>query len=344
MNRRQYLAAVGVSCTAAVSGCSGGDGQSNQNGETDSGDGQTGGTTTSSADVPTVEVGTAGGGSTGVLMDIAVGEGLDKENGVNVKRVEGSPPKTFQLLANKGVKVSMFGVAAAATAQKEGKNISIFGPWLKNHNSLMVQPDAEIESWHDLKGKRLGILPPSSAQYNAAQVRVSQLDGLRLTEDFDLRTGGPGAIHALNKKDDVDAHLGFIPVSVKALVSETFREIEYFPPKLKELFGRNLHYVGAAAWDGWLEKNPDSARAIRKALIDAATLLNEEPVKTLGKYQSSSGYENEEQVKFAAKRTPAVYPTKWSDEQRSNIEDQLGKMKELGAISKDAPVDVTANI
>lgn len=340
MDRRQYLTVVGSSCTATIAGCSGGGNDAKQS----DGDGQTSGTTTSSKQLPTVRLGTAGGGSTGILADVAVGEGLDKEHGVNIERVEGSPPKVFQLLANKAVNVAMFGVAAAATARKEGKKISIFGPWLQNHNSLMVLPDSEVEGWQDLKGKRIGILPPSSAQFNAAQVRVSQVNGLRLTEDFDLRTGGPGAIHAFNKKGEVAAHLGFIPVSVRALVNNTFREVEYFPPVLKELFGRNLHYVGAAGWDDWIENNTEKARAIRSALMGAANLLNKEPETYLSKYRSSSGYKNAEQVKFAAKRTPEIYPTKWNDQQRTYIRNQLKTMKDLGAISKDAPVDVMANI
>jgi ABC-type nitrate/sulfonate/bicarbonate transport system substrate-binding protein len=353
MHRREYLSAVGATTAVALAGCAGtgsssndSNGGSNDNDESSDDGGSTsngGGATTTTAELPEVEVGAAGGGSTGVLLEIAVGEEFDINHGVDISPVRAAPPQVFQQIANHAVEVAMFGVQATAAARREGKNISIYGPWLANHNSLVVLPDSEVESWEDLRGERIGILPPSSAQYNHAQIRVSQL-GMDLEDDFDLRTGGPGAIHSLNKKGETAAHLGFVPPSVNALVNEEFREVEYFPEILTEAFGRNLHYTGLAGWDGFLNENRDAAIGIRNALLDAANLLNEQPQEILSTYRESSGYQSQAEVEFAADRTPPLYPTEWNDDARADIIDQLKRSKELGAIAEDAPTEVVANI
>ena len=143
-----------------------------------------------------------------------------------------------------------------------------------------------------------------------------------LADEFDLRTGNPGAVHSLGEQGEVAAHFGFIPPSVKALVGGSMREIEYLPDAFQAELGRNPHYVGLAAWDGFIEENTDAALNIRHALRDAAQLLNDRPEEMLNSYRDASGYETDEEVQFAVDRTPSIYPTEWGDQGREGVRDQ----------------------
>lgn len=338
MKRRQYLTAVGTGATMTFAGCAGA-------GDGDDGGDQNGGATATQAEPPTVKVGAAGSGSTGVLTEVTVGEELDLENGVNIEPQRAAPPQVFQQIANRGVEVAMFGIQATAAARAEGREISIYGPWLANHNSLVVLADSDFESWEDLRGERIGILPPSSAQHHHARIRVSLMDDWGpLAEEFDLRTGNPGAIHSLNEQGEVSAHFGFIPPSVAALVSGTFREIEYLPDAFERDWGHNPHYVGLAAWDEFIDANTDTAINIRHALQDAAQLLNDDPATYLRRYRDVSGYSSDEEVEFAVDRTPSIYPTEWGDQGRENVREQLRRSRDLGALPEDAPTDVIADV
>lgn len=276
-------------------------------------------------------------------MEIALGEGLDEEHGVEIETKRASAAKVEQLLVNKAVNVAYASPQGAARANNEGRNIRIYGPWLADHNSLMVRQDSDISSFEDITGKRLGILSSQSGQYNHTALRLAKA-GMSLTDDFDLRHGSPGAVHAFDAKKEVAAHMHFIPVTVKTLQEDKFREVEYLPKTLEEMFGRNLHFVCLAAYQNFLDENPKAAKGIRKALIDAAKLVSEDPEKYLKRYKDVVGYENEEQIKIAAKRTPPIYPDAWGDEQRNNITDQLQQSKELGVLAKDAPTDIIADI
>jgi ABC-type nitrate/sulfonate/bicarbonate transport system substrate-binding protein len=341
-HRREFLKATTAVGIAGLAGCVGGDG----GGDGDDGDGGTvTGTPTPTAtpEPVSIEVGTASSGSTGVLMEVALGEELDIENGIDIEPQRAAAPQVEQILVNRGVEVAYMSANGTAKSRAEGREISIFGPWLADHNSLMVLPDSEVESWEDLLGESVGTLPEQTGTFNHTSLRLAA-EGMSFTEDFDLRKGSPGSIHSLNARGDIAAHMHFIPVTVKNLEEGNFREVEYLPDKLNELFGRNLHFVSLAAYDSFIDENSEVARGIRQTILDAAELLNNEPSKYLSRYRDVSGYETDAQVEFAAERTPSIYPTEWDDEARSNIKDQVQRGKDLGILPEDVPTDVVADL
>lgn len=323
MQRRDFLATAGLGATIGLAGCSGSV--------------PGGGSTT------TVSVGSASSGSTGLLMEVLLSEGLDEEYGIEIEPERAPAPEVTQLLVNEAVDVAYSSPQGAANANLQGRDIRIYGPWLADHNSLMVLPDSDIGGWEDLMGQRVGTLPEASGMFNHAAIRLAAED-MDFNEDFDLRKGNPGAIHSFNQNQEVAAHLHFPPVSIKAMQQQSFQEIEFLPNKLEELFGRNLHFVSLAAYQDFLDNNTEAAQAVRSALLDAAQLVNDDPETYISQNQDFTGFENDEQVQLASERAPAMYPTEWNDEARNNIVDQLEKSKELGTIPEDAPTDVIGNV
>lgn len=323
MQRRQFLATAGLGATVGVAGCTGG--------------------VPGTGDTTTVSVGSASGGSTGLLMEVLLDEGLDEEHGIEIEPERAPAPEVTQLLVNEAVDVAYSSPQGAANANIQGRNIRIYGPWLADHNSLMVLPDSDVEGWEDLLGERIGILPEASGTYNHAAMRLAAED-MNITEDFDLRKGNPGAIHSFNQNQEVAAHFHFPPVSIKSMEEGSFREVEFLPDKLEELFGRNMHFVSLAAYEEFLNDNSEAAQSVRSALLDAAQLIHDDAETYISQHQDFTGFENDEQVKLAAERAPAMYPNEWNDEARDNIVDQLEKSKELGTIPDDAPTDIISDI
>ena len=288
-------------------------------------------------------VGSASAGSTGLLMEVVLSEGLDEEHGITIETERAPAPQVTQLLVNEAVDIAYASPQGAANANRQGRNIAIFGPWLADHNSLMTQPDSDVQGWEDLQGQRLGILPEASGTYNHVALLLAEA-GMSLTEDFNLRTGNPGAIHSFNQQGEVAAHLHFPPTSIKSIESGAFREVLFLPDQLQELYGRNLHFVSLAAYDDYLSNNQETARAVRSALLDAATLIHEDASSHISNHQEFTGFENDQQVQMAAERAPAMYPSEWTDEDRNNITSQLERSKEVGIIPSDAPVDVVSDV
>ena len=124
----------------------------------------------------------------------------------------------------------------------------------------------------------------------------------------------------------------------------SFREVEFLPNKLEELFGRNMHFVSLAAYQDFLDNNTETARAVRSALLDAAQIIHDDAAGQISQHQDFTGFENDEQVQMAADRAPAMYPVEWNDESRNNITDQIEQSKDLGTVPEDAPTDIIGDI
>lgn len=324
IRRRNYLKASGSLVGAGiVAGCIGDD-------EDD--------------DSTTVNLASAAAGSTGVLTEVATGEGLDQDNGINLELDLGAPDRVHTLVVGGAVDAGFLAPQGAAMARHEGEaEVSIFGPWLAHHNSVMTLPDEPYESWDDLRGERVGILPPPSGSWNHTKLLLAARD-VDMEEEYDMRTGSPGSIHSLDAESDVAAHIHFPPVSVTAQLQDEFREVAFQPDLLEDEFGRNLHFVMLAAQQEWIDENPDLAQAVRRTIMDAQELVIDDPVAIYDEYREESGFETDEEIELAAEITPPIYPNEWDDGTRADVRDQLEQSRELGIIPEGAPVDVTADI
>jgi len=323
MDRRKYLQTVSAIGAAAVAGCSGQPGSSNNQ-------------------LTTVNLGTAGGGSTGVLAEIITNEGIDEEYGISLDLQTSPPPQVQQLVINKGVDFGFLGPKAAAEARLEGRNVSIFGSWLGFHNSLMAS-DPDIESWDDLVGERIGMVPSVSQTYVITASIAAEM-GYDFEEDFDLRTGNPNALHSFDANGDVAAHIHFLPPNIRAMDNDEMNEVYFLPDLAQEEFGRQFHLVALAAYQETIEEDVERARKLRQVISEGQRLLNENPEKWLSEYSDTAGYDNEEQIQLAVDRTSTIYPQGWDDDTKAEIRQNIELFKQYGYIAEDAPTDIFAGI
>jgi ABC-type nitrate/sulfonate/bicarbonate transport system substrate-binding protein len=323
MHRRQFLEAVGVSASVGLAGCLGD--------VTESG-------------LTTVEVSAASAGSSGVLMDLIEGEELDAEYDLNFEVTRAAPAEVAQLVVNRGVDVGHAAPTQAAGANRQGNNIRLFGPWLANHTSLLVQPDSSYESWEDLRGESLATLPEPTASYYHTTLRLSHL-GITLEEAYDVQQAGTQSIHSQFNRGEVEAYIIFPPLLINQLASDAGREVERLPSAFEEIYGSNLHFQNLAAYDEWIQNNEDTARRVKDVFVEASEMMSEDPVSYLrADYTETAAYETDEEYELAGERTPAIYPGTWAEDDRQQIEDQIEELKELGHLNSDSPSDVTVSL
>lgn len=322
--RRTYLKTVSAGSVLGLAGCLGISGGGGSNGDND---------------FTTVSVGTTETGSLGVLSKIIKDREIDKEHGIKFDVQAAAPPDAMQLLQNEAVDTSIFSPQGAAIANTEGSDIRLFGPGLANHISLMTTTENDgISGWGDLTGDTVGVMPSPSGMWNHTLLLLAEM-GLDHEEDFDIRTGAPGAIHGFNAKSDVRAHAHFIPVTITAREAGDMRQVTFYPDKFEEIYGHNLQFVPFASRQGWLDENPDAARAARDTMIDAQQLFIDNPRTILNEYQDVAGFENEAQIDIAVDLMPSVYSGQWGQEAVDNVVQQLERSKELGLIPSDAPTE-----
>lgn len=323
--RRTYLKTLGAGSTVAVAGCIGGGGD------------DSGGDTNS--DLTTVSVGTTETGSLGILSEIIKDRSIDNDHGVEFDIQPAAPPDAMQLLQNEAVDTSIFSPQGAAIANTEGSDIRLFGPGLSNHISLMTTSENDdISGWEDLTGETVASMPAPSGMWNHTRLLLAEM-GLDHEEDFDFRTGAPGAIHGFNARGDVSAHAHFVPVTITAQESGDMRQVTFYPDRFEEIYGHNLEFVPFASHQSWLDENPETARAARDTMIEAQQLFIDDPATILDEYQDVAGFENQAQIDLAADLMPAVYSGEWGQSAVDNIVEQLERSKELGLIPSDAPTE-----
>lgn len=333
MRRRRFLKTVGAGTAIGIAGCTGT--QNNGN----NGDGQT-----ESEDLPVVNIGAASAGSTGVLMDMILGEGLDRKHDLVFEPTRAGPSEVSQLVVNGGVDVGHQAPFQAASARMEGNNVSLFGPWLGNHTSLIVQPDSEYESWEDLQGESIAGLPEPTASYYHTTLRLSHL-GMKFEEDFTVEQAGSQAMHSFFERGDVEAHVHFPPVMIPLLADGEIREIELLPNAFDDIYGNNLHFQNLSAYDDWLESNPDIAKRVQDVFIEAAEKMTQSPLDYLrADYTGTAAYKTDAHFELAAERTKSIYMSTWGEDDKQQIADQINELKDLGHLSQDMPSDVTYSL
>lgn len=323
MRRRSFVQIAGASIGAGLAGCS---------------------SSGSSGGEDTVKIGAASSGSTGVLMDVILGEGLDDEHDITIEPTRAGPSEVPQLVVNGGVDVGHLSPVQAAEANHQGNEIRLFGPWLANHTSLLVKPDSPYDTWEDLQGERIGTLPEPTGTYYHTTLRLAHMD-IEFEEAYQVEQAGTQTIHSYFQRGDVDAYVFFPPVLIPTLADNEAREIERLSNGFQDIYGDNLHFQNLGAYNDWIQNNEEMAQTVQEIFTEASQMLADDPVSYLQQdYTDTANYESDEHYELAADRTPDIYPGTWEDEDRQNIEDQIADLKDFGQLDEQVPSDVTESL
>jgi NitT/TauT family transport system substrate-binding protein len=283
-------------------------------------------------------------GTAGSVRDSIVDKlGLEKKYRLALDRKAGGGPGAGQEQLLTGVlDIYAFGPLGATEVNTSGHDVVIVGPSLWNHGNWIVPTESPYQTIHDLKGKRVGVQPPSSDTYRAAALAAA-VNGIRFDKEYKLFVGQPIANLALYERGDLDAIIAIEPNATRLVAPGKNRQLVSVGQLWQQGTGEQdpLFLNGTAVRRDWLAKNRETAKAFVDLTLDAWAAIKADPTLP-GQYHQDYGIEDDEKAAIALlpQRLIPVYADRWDDTVFRNIEKQIDVAIEAGILKKraDKPV------
>jgi len=283
-------------------------------------------------------------GTAGAVRDSIVDRfGLAKKHNLELDRKAGGGPGAGQDQLLTGVlDIYAFGPLGATEVNTSGHDVVIVGPSLWNHGNWIVPTDSPYQTIDDLKGRKVGVQPPSSDTYRAAALAAA-VNGIDFAKEFQLFVGQPIANLALYERGDLDAIIAIEPNATRLVAPGKNRQLA----SVSELWQKGtgdtspLFLNGTAVRRDWLEKNRETARAYVALTLDAWAAVKQDPTLP-AQYHADYGIEDGEKaaIELLPSRIIPVYADRWDDSVFANMEKQIDVAIEAGILKKraDKPV------
>lgn len=200
---------------------------------------------------------------------VAEQKGLFAAEGISIKRLDfkGGGP-AVQALASGSLDLCICAADHAVRLQQRGLGGTVLVALAEHHSyAVMALASSKDDSLASLKGKKIGITSAGSLTDNTLRYAIKQA-GMDPDRDFQIiGIGLGGAMRAALQSDAVAAGL-FTTPDIQANFADAgkYKIIEDF---------RTMPYpaLDLVAVDGWLKKNPDTAKAVARAVVKALKLI-----------------------------------------------------------------------
>ncbi len=301
-------------------------------------------------ELPVVNLSALSGGLTGVALKVIEENGIDEENGFDGEFFYNDPAASGQFFLQRNSDVAFdFDAIGAAIARTEGLEVSVFYPLLNNNNCIVVREGAEYESPEELIGVNVGHFGADSGTTTSFTIVLSALYGFNLLEEYTLVEAGPPALVELLQDEQVEAIFNFVPHYSRAII-QVPAECMFGPlhSVVQDLPGEAFSHLSAmAAYDDWLDENPDLAAAVMNAWDDAYEWILEDPTRiTEEPYRTLLGQDNEEVLALVAQQVTEIplFTNDWSPEVQSSVEAWIDLAAELNVLIEENPGGVVRSV
>ncbi len=162
---------------------------------------------------------------------------------------------------------------------EQGQKVQIFGVTTGPTTYILVPSDSSIRDVPDLKGKKLGAIPGSSA-FQEMNAYTRQLYSLDLTKDVALVTGmTPPDLATLIGKGEIDAAVVWHPVVDSLLATRKFRVLTDQDTLWRQSTKRPGEPVMVLylTSPGFARKHPEALRDINDAQREAVEIWHTRP-------------------------------------------------------------------
>lgn len=301
-------------------------------------------------ELPVVRLSALSGGLTGVALTVIEENGFDEANGFQGEFFYNDPDASGQFFLQRNSDVAFdFDAIGAAIARSEDLDLSVFYPILNNNNCIVVKEDATYQSPEDLVGLKVGHFGADSGTTTSFTIIIKALFGFNLLEDYELVETGPPALVELLKDDEVEAIFDFVPHATRAIVQVPGRCM--FGP-VAQVTGQlpggvNSHLSEMAAYNDWLDENPDLAQAVMAAWDDAYAWLTEDPTRiTEDPYRSLLGQDDPAVLAAVAEAVTAIplFTNDWSAEVQAGVEAWVDLAAAQGVLIEENPGGVVRSV
>ena len=281
-------------------------------------------TTAPPGELPVVRLSALSGGLTGVALTVIEENGFDQANGFDGEFFFNDPDASGQFFLQRNSDIAFdYDAIGAAIARQEGLNISVFYPVLTNNNCILVREGATYQSPEDLIGLNVGHFGADSGTTTSMTIYLSEMFGFNLLEDYTLVETGPPALVELLRDEEVEAIFNFVPHSSRAIV-QVPATCMFGPLSSVELPGNAISHLSMmAAYEDWLDENPDLALAVAAAWDDAYAWLTEDPSRvTQEPYRSLLGQDDQAVLDLIAQQVTelGLFTNEWTSEVQSGAE------------------------
>jgi NitT/TauT family transport system substrate-binding protein len=307
-------------------------------------------TTTSGApaELPVVKISALNGGLTGVAAQIVQENGFDVDNGFQGEFFYNDPDASGQFFLQRESDVAFdFDAIGAAIARNEDLNVSVFYPILNNNNCILVKEDAPYQSPEELIGELVGHFGADSGTTTSFTIVLQALFDFNLLEEYNLVETGPPALVELLQDDEVEAIFDFVPHSSRAMVQAGARCM--FGPLVDvEIPGNAFsHLSQMAAYEDWLDENPDLARAVTAAWDDALAWILEDTTRiTEEPYRTTLGQDDPAVLELIAQQVNGIplFTNDWSAEVQAQTEAWINLAADQDVLIEENPGGVVVDI
>lgn len=327
--RRWHLVSLTIALMAVVAvGCGGDDG--------DDGAGAEGG------ELPVVRFQGLPADPAAIPLLVMQEEGLDEENGFRAEFVEVDPDAAANTLLIGESDIAMEQDAVTMTlAQQEGQEGVVFWPVLNTMMNVVVPEDSNAQTPQDLEGQTVGHFGVDSGTTSTIALMLSELEGIDVFNDYDLREAGPAALPQLLNQGEVDAIFDYEPLALRAVLETPGRYL--FEPA--EAWGERTggwspYLTNLAARVDWLEENEDLALSAKEAWVEAVEVIEESEYEIFAEepYREFLALRNDEEldafIDYCAELP--CFLNSWTEEDIGQLNDWLDLMAE-NEVLIDAP-------
>ena len=152
----------------------------------------------------------------------------------------------------------------------------VFFPYSNAVGGMVVSPESGIESFEDLRGKRLGIAGgPVDKSWLIYRAYIKQQHGFDLADVVDAKFAAPPLLNKLMGQGELDAVITFWKFGAK-LVASGARPLPSIPEVLPALgVNTNMPLLGWVFHEDWAAENPKLAEGLLSASYAAKKVLAE---------------------------------------------------------------------
>ena len=272
VSRRSFTkaaASIGAASTVGLSGCLGGDED-----------------TEGSLELLTPE------GNLNIMHFLAgTDEGFWADEGVDFSPEVAAYGRFVNALPDGGNDVGLLEYNNLAGYVEEGEELVLFGPCITQINSIFVPVDSDIEDVEDLRDIRFGHPGWSTGTGTYTQAMIWEQHGFDIREENDDIESDPSTLYDLMvEQDEVDAMLQFTGQTVRGLANDdevrpvynAWEEWETetgFPPLITPW----------CAQRGWLEENPETALSLLAGWSSAQEHIETNAESVVNEYGQLAG-------------------------------------------------------
>jgi NitT/TauT family transport system substrate-binding protein len=190
-------------------------------------------------------------------------QGFLDQFGLRADKLESlSPANLHLMIAEREVDIGFAGFTTMATARGQGKDVIVIDGVFSPVNMVFVNPDSDIQTLSDLRGRKLGIFGgPGSTTFTFLAVLAENWHDINLFDEVELVTApGPALIELLGR-GDVDAALLGTTESIQIYSEERYRVLVSLSDEYRERQGgRAPSHVTVATNEQFATDSPDIVR------------------------------------------------------------------------------------